>query len=87
MKKGIVACLTLSHKNGQIIMRAGAVVTDRDVNGFDSLVKSGHIKADKIDLSKLLKDELQAECDRLKIDYKESDTKAELIELIESDSK
>lgn len=44
MKKGKVISLTLSHKNGKTILRAGDPVTENDVNNFDDSVKTGHIE-------------------------------------------
>jgi hypothetical protein len=45
--KGKVKSLAISHKNGRTILRAGQIVTDKDVNNFSELVKKGHIVAEK----------------------------------------
>lgn len=47
MKKGTVKALTLGHKNGSKIMRAGDVVTEKDVNDFDKLVQRGFIQIEE----------------------------------------
>jgi hypothetical protein len=49
MKKGVVISLTLSHKNGKTVLRDGDKVSEDDVNNFDKLVKSGHIKLSATD--------------------------------------
>lgn len=86
MKKGIVTPRRLSHKNGVTKLKKGDEVTEKDVNNFDELVENGCIKIDdkpESDLLKLKKDELQEKCIDLDIDYDESDTKAQLVALIE----
>lgn len=44
MKKGKVISLAVSHKNLNHIFKTGDEVTENDVNDFDKLVESGHIK-------------------------------------------
>jgi len=91
MKKGIVIALTLSHKNGNNILRDGDKVTENDVVNFDHLVKKGFIEVegkpsdsdDDVPNMTWLKDDLKAKCDELKITYESSDNKEDLLEKIE----
>lgn len=47
MKKGKVIALTLSHKNGSKVLRAGDSVTEKDVDNFENLVKQGFIEVEE----------------------------------------
>ena len=86
MKKGKVISSALSHKNGSTILRAGDKVTEDDLNNFDEAVKGGHVEIEETesDLMKLKKDDLQEKCIELDIDYDDSDSKAQLVALIEA---
>jgi len=44
MKKGIVISLAVSHRNLSHIFKTGDSVTENEVNDFDKLVKTGHLK-------------------------------------------
>lgn len=69
----------------------GKEVTSKDVDNFDAMVKKGMIEEAETekpesDLMKLKKDELQAKCKELEIDFEESFNKAQLVALIEAET-
>lgn len=90
MEKGKVNANMIYLKRGGYIHK-GEDITSDDVNDFGQLVEKGYISIEKAEknteLMKLKKDELQQKCKDSNIDFDESNTKAELIELIEKAEK
>lgn len=90
MQKGKVNVNMLYLKRGGYLHKGESITSD-DVSDFDQLIEKGHIISEETgkesDLMKLKKDELQLKCVELEIDYEESNTKAELVALIENSEK